>query len=631
MGKLWFVALLGTAYALGGVASVEVSGHTVASGVERYSGDVRFTADPRASVNRGIVDLDLAPADARGLVEYSANFYVLSPADPAKRNGTALVEISNRGGKALLQTFDFAKGSLAPLSGEDLGDRFLLDRGFTLVWIGWEFDVPDEPGLMRLRAPLALDHGKPVEGLVRSEWTGNDLMRTISLGDRSQIGYPVANPNDSANVMYVRDRVDGPRTMVPRSQWNFAGARHVTLEGGFTPGRIYEIVYRAKDSVVSGLGFAAVRDFVSYLKYAPRSAAQPLAGFSRRAIGFGISQDGRFLRTYLAQGFNLGENGRAVFDGVWAHVGGGGQGNFNARFAQPSRDGHPFFNVLYPVDVPPFTPDELLAPERAAHVAPKLFLSNGSYEYWGRCASLIHTTRDGKQDVPPGDGIRIYFFAGSQHGPGSMPPRTVSGAQYPASGNDYRTAMRALLVAMQNWIAEDREPPASMFPLISAHKAVPVSALEFPAIPRVHPPAHPRQAYRLDFSIEPPRLGEPYPVLVPQVDDDGNETSGIRMPEIAVPLATNTGWNFRDASIGASDELYSMVGAWLRFPRNQDERSRTGDPRESIAERYSNKDDYLRQIEDASRELARRGYLLDGDLAALRDRASREWDYATAK
>ncbi len=631
MGKLWFVALLGTAYALGGVASVEVSDHTVVAGVERYSGDVHFTADPHAAVNRGIVDLELAPADARGLVEYSANFYVLAPADPAKRNGAALVEISNRGGKALLQTFDFAKGSSAPLSGEDLGDRFLLDRGFTLVWIGWEFDVPDEPGLMRLRAPLALDHGKPVEGLVRSEWTGDDLVRTISLGDRSQVGYPVANPNDPANVMYVRDRVDGPRTKLPRSQWKFADARHVTLEGGFTPGRIYEVVYRAKDSVISGLGFAAVRDFVSYLKFAPRSAATPLAGFSRRTIGFGISQDGRFLRTYLTQGFNLGDNGRAVFDGVWAHVGGGGQGNFNARFAQPSRDGHPFFNVLYPVDVPPFTPDELLATERAAHVAPKLFLSNGSYEYWGRCASLIHTTRDGKQDAPPGDGIRIYFFAGSQHGPGAMPPRTISGARYPASGNDYRTAMRALLVAMQNWITADREPPASKFPLISAHKAVPVSALEFPAIPRVHPPAHPRLAYRLDFSIEPPRLGEPYPVLVPQVDDDGNETSGIRMPEIAVPLATNTGWNFRDASIGASDEVYSMVGAWLRFPRDRDERHRTGDPRESIAERYSNKDDYLRQIDDASRELARRGYLLDGDLAALRERASREWDYATAK
>ncbi len=631
MGKLWFVALLGTAGALGGVASVEVSDHTVVAGVERYSGDVHFTADPHAAVNRGIVDLDLAPVDARGLVEYSANFYVLAPADPAKRNGTALVEISNRGGKALLQTFDFAKGSRAPLSGDDLGDRFLLDRGFTLVWIGWEFDVPDEPGLMRLRAPLALEHGKPVEGLVRSEWTGDDMVRTISLGDRSQIGYPVADEHDASNVMYVRDRVDGPRTKLPRSQWKFTDSRHVTLEGGFTPGRIYEVVYRAKDSVISGLGFAAVRDFVSYLKYAPRSAATPLAGFSQRAIGFGISQDGRYLRTYLAQGFNLGENGHAVFDGVWAHVGGGGLGNFNARFAQPSRDGHPFFNVLYPVDVPPFTPDELLAPERAAHVAPKLFLSNGSYEYWGRCASLIHTTRDGKQDVPPGDGIRIYFFAGSQHGPGAMPPRTISGARYPSSGNDYRTAMRALLVAMQNWITVDREPPASRFPLISAHKAVPVSALEFPAIPRVHPPAHPRQAYRLDFSIEPPRLGEPYPVLVPQVDDDGNETSGIRMPEIAVPLATNTGWNFRDSSIGASDEVYSMVGAWLRFPRDQDERHRTGDPRQSIAERYSNKGDYLRQIDDASRQLARRGYLLDADLAALRERASLEWDYATAK
>ncbi len=631
MRKLWLVVLLAPVCGLGGVVSVAVTDHTVAGAVERFSGDVHFTADPHAAVNRGIVDLDLAPVNARGLVEYSANFYVLAPKDPATRNGTVLVEISNRGGKALLQTFDFAKGSRAPLSGDELGDRFLLDQGFTLVWIGWEFDVPDEAGLMRLRAPVVTDHGKPIDGLVRSEWTGDDLVHTISLGDRTQVGYPVADPDDRANALYVRDRVDGPRTLMPRSAWTFADPRHVTLAGGFIPGRIYEVVYRAGGPVVTGLGFAAVRDFVSYLKYAPSSASTPLAGFSRRAIGFGISQDGRFLRTYLAQGFNLGENGRAVFDGVWAHVGGAGQGSFNARFAQPSRDGHPFFNVLYPVDVPPFTPDELLRPERTAKVAPKLFLSNGSYEYWGRCASLIHTTRDGAQDVLPGPGIRIYFFAGSQHGPGAMPPRSVSGARYPASGNDYRASMRALLVAMQGWITEDREPPASKFPLISAHQAVPVQALEFPAIPGVHPPAHPRLAYRLDFSVEPPRLGDPYPVRVPQVDDDGNETSGIRMPEIAVPLATNTGWNFRDASIGASDEVYSMVGAWLRFPRDRDERHRANDPRESIAERYSNKDDYLGQILDAASELARRGYLLDGDVAALRGRASAEWDYATAK
>ncbi len=626
MRKLAIASALLPVCVFGRVVSVEVSDRTTAGSVERIAGAVRFAVDPSAKVNRGIVDLGLAPVNARGLVEFSANFYVLAP---KAANGVALVEISNRGGKALLQTFDFAKSSLAPLAGDDLGDRFLLDRGFTLVWIGWEFDIPNEPGLMRLQAPVASDHGKPIAGLVRSEWTGDRLVKTISLGDRTQTGYPVAGPDDPANALYVRDRADGPRTLLPRAAWTFADPLHVTLAGGFTPGRIYEVVYRARNPVVAGLGFAAVRDFVTYLKYG--APAAPLAHSSRRAIGFGISQDGRFLRTFLAQGFNLGEDGRMVFDGVWAHVGGAGQGSFNARFAQPSRDGHPFFNVLYPVDVPPFTPDELLAPERAASVAPKLFLSNGSYEYWGRCASLIHTTRDGAQDVVPGPGIRIYFFAGSQHGPGAMPPRKVAGARYPTSGNDYRASMRALLVAMQAWIAEDREPPASKFPLISAHQAVKAAAVEFPSIPGVARPERPRQAWRLDFSVEPPNIGAPYPVRVPQVDDDGNETSGIRMPEVAVPLATNTGWNLRDVSIGAPGEMYSMAGAWLRFPRDRDERHRTADPRESIAERYSNKDDYLDRIADAASDLAHRGYLLDSDLAMLRARAASEWDYATAK
>ena len=315
-----------------------------------------------------------------------------------------------------------------------------------------------------------------------------------------------------------------------------------------------------------------------------------------------------------------------MFDGVWAAVAGAGQGSFNARFAQPSRDGHPFLNVLYPVDVPPFTEDGLLAKSRAANVVPKIFFTNGSYEYWGRAASLIHTSEDGKQDVAPSKDTRIYFFAGSQHGAGSIPPRHAE-AQNPGGVNDYRASMRALLVAMQAWLKDGKEPPASQYPQIGKDQLVAVSALAFPKIPGVAIPQHKREAYRLDFSVEPPRTGTPFPTLVPQVDQDGNETSGIKMPEIAVPLASYTGWNLRSAAIGASEELYSMTGSWMAFPVNRAEREKRKDPRISIEERYKNKDDYLERIAAAAEKLASEGYLLEEDVPMLRERAAKEWDY----
>ncbi len=607
------------------VAGVSVEERSPAlNGYEREIGIVRFAVDPRARANRGIVDLALAPKNAQGKVEFTANFYVLKPAGGTKANGTALVEISNRGGKGLLQTFDFGKGSPDPRTAEEFGDGFLMKRGFTLVWIGWEFDVPDQAGMMRLNAPVATQNGKTITGIVRAEWTGDKPVTTIPLGDRVQIGYAVADEADAANRMYVRDRVDGPRTEIARSAWSFAGSRHVRMDAGFQPGRIYEIVYRAKDPVVAGLGFAAIRDFVSYLKSGGAGVVDN--GAVKRAIGFGISQDGRFLRTYLQQGFNTGEDGKKVFDGVWAHVGGAGLGSFNERFAQPSRDGHPFLNVLYPVDVPPFTPEELLEKERAAGTAPKLFLSNGAYEYWGRCASLIHTTRDGKKDVPPGDGTRIYFFAGAQHGPGSMPPREVAGAANRTSANDYRPGMRALLAAMEAWLETGAEPPPSRYPSIATGDAVALADLKFPSIPGVAKPTRKREAYRLDFGGEPPKIGSPYPTLVPQVDEDGNDRSGIRLPEIAAPLATNTGWNLRTSAIGGEGELYSMAGSWIPFARTKAGREKTGDPRRSVEERYRSREDYLGRIDAAAQALVREGYLLEQDIAMIKERAAREWD-----
>ena len=302
----------------GAVTSVEVVERSDYKGgpYERIVAKIHFAVDPKLPANRIIADIDLAPRNEQGLVEFSADLDVLKPRDSAKGNGTALVEISNRGGRGLLGTFD-------------LGDDFLLDRGFTLVWVGWEFDVPPTKDLLRLYAPVATNNGQPIFGLVRSEWEGDKRVTTIPLGDRAQIGYAVADQNNPQNRMLVRDTVDGERRTIARDKWKFADATHVTMPDGFEPGKIYEVIYQAKDPVVVGLGPAAIRDTVSFLKHGGvETLLADQHHYIKRALGFGVSQSGRFLRTFLYDGFNQDEKNARVFDGVWAHVGGGGRGSF---------------------------------------------------------------------------------------------------------------------------------------------------------------------------------------------------------------------------------------------------------------------------------------------------------------
>jgi hypothetical protein len=597
---------------------------------ERVVARAYFTVDPKLAANAGIADIALAPRNEDGLVEFSSDIYILKPRDPAKGNGSALVEISNRGGKALLSTFDLAQTANDPSTPEELGDAFLLKQGFTLVWIGWEFDVPpSDAAAMHLYAPVATDHGTTITGLVRSEWTGDKPVKTISLGDRSLPGYPAVDLAEPGARMFVRDTVAGQRTLIPREQWQFQDANHITLSGaGFAPGRIYEVIYTAKDPVVGGLGLAAIRDFVSFLRYqGPETLLGDQTTNVKHALGFGISQSGRFLREFLYEGFNADEQGRPVFDGVWAHVAGAGRGQtFNMRFGQPSRDGHPFLNVLYPVDLPPYNDEGLLKKARASKTLPKIFWTNGSYEYWGRCASLIHTSEDGRADAPPSANTRIYFIAGTQHGPGHLPPPSPP-VRYTPNINDQRFALRALLVDMSAWLGAGREPPASRYPLIANHQLVPAHGVGFPKMRDVRPPDSKREAWRIDFSTEPPRLDNSYPTLVPAVDIDGNETAGLLLPAIQIPLGTYTGWNLRDRSIGAADEMYSMIGSFLRFPMNDAERENNYDPRRTIGQRYSSKRDYLEKVTRAAEQLVSERLLLDEDLTAVRDRAARTWDY----
>ena len=615
---------------------------------ERILARAYFAVDPKLPANRIISDIDLAPRNDQGQVEFSADLCLLKPRDPKTGNGTILFEVSNRGRKGMLGMFNLAESSLDPQAPAHFGDSLLLEQGFTLAWLGWQFDVPRQPQLLRLYAPAAAG----VTGLVRSEFVPDRKTQSFSLGDRTMMAYPVANPDAPGFTLRVRDRVEGARRAIPRSRWRFSADRtQVQMEAGFEPGKIYEIVYQAQDPVLVGLGPAAVRDLISFLKYggAPEQGHVLLADQSRylkRAIGFGTSQSGRFLRTFLYYGFNQDEKSRRVFDGIMAHVAGGGRGSFNHRFAQPSRDGHPFMNMFYPTDIFPFTDleqtdsetgltDGLLRVGRVPDL-PKIFYTNSSYEYYGRAASLIHTSVDGQRDAPLAPGTRIYLFAGSQHGPAAFPP-SRSGTQNRVNPNDFRWSMRALLLAMNRWLAEGKEPPASQYPKIAEGQLAPLAEVRFPKIPGVAFPTLIHKAYRVDYgpqfrtrgivSLEPPKLGKAFPMLLPQVDADGNETAGIRLPEIAVPLATYTGWNLRDPSLGAPDELFSMAGSWLPFSRTKVERQNHRDPRPSIEERYPSREDYLKRISAAARDLTQRGYLLEQDLPQIIERAGRQWDY----
>jgi len=619
---------------------------------ERLTGSVELELDPAHPANAGIVDLDHAPRNARGRVEASADFMVLRPRQRPARGSTALLEVSNRGGKAVLPYFDGAAWSVNPTTDEDFGDRLLMRLGLTIIWVGWQFDVPHEPRLLRLHAPVATEGGRRIEGLVRSDWTIDQPATRVPLGHRGHVPYPVADPRHPDNVLSVRDAPLGPRRIVPRDRWDFAreggdvvtpDPTHIDLGGGFQPGKIYELVYLARDPPVVGLGLAAVRDFLSWARHDRRSEF-PVT----KAIAVGVSQSGRFLRHFVYQGFNTDERGRKVFDGMLVHTAGAGRGSFNHRFAQPSRDAHRFSAFFYPTDLFPFTGRAQIDPETGAEDGlwaryrdrpghePRVFFTNTGYEYWGRAASLTHTSVDGRADVAPLPHERIYHLAGGQHFVGQFPPSEREGLAYRGNPLDFLVTLRALLVRLVEWIADDHEPPASVYPTLADGTLVPIAQLKFPRIAGVKPPGVIHDAYRVDYgprwaagiiTREPPTVGKPFPALVPQVDESGNEVGGLRGVELLAPLATYAPWHLRGGSGTDAGELTDFLGTYIPLPRTEDERQRTGDERPSIARRYAGRQAYLDTAARAADGLVRAGFLLAEDRPRVLARAAQHWDW----
>lgn len=627
-----------------------------AGAYERIIGRVYFSLPVASPRNRQIVDLANAVNLKDGEVEFSADFVAVRPKDAKRGNGSMLLQVPNRGHASRMTYVEGGDNDLA----SDDGDAWLLRRGFTVVSLGWQWDASG-PGATRLYAPVAQQDGRTISGLLRGDLMLSEAMPDIPLGHviGGRIGgseYPVSDPHDPRNTLTVRDSRNGPRRVIPASEWQFAhlvdgklvsSDRFIHLVGGFQPGKIYEYVYVAADPVVAGLGFAAFRDFASYVKHAPDVIAPAV-----RVYGQGSSQTGRFLRDFLYEGFNADEEGRIALDGVLVNIAGAGRGSFNVRFAQPSRDAQPTSSIFFPTDLFPFTdlPERdpitgevggLLDRATADKVVPKIFFLSTSYEYWGRAAALIHTSANGKRDVSLSDHVRIYHFTGLQHGGGPFPPQKGSGdlfGQQRQSTLTQRYLGRAMICNMDAWVRDNTPPPASSYPRIDDGTLVPLDKYAFPRIPGVGMPHEANEAWRLDFgpnwrqgflTIQPPQVGEPFPVLVPQVDVDGNERDGVRLPEITVPLATYASWNLRDPSIGAPDQRVAFQGSYLPFPRNAAEREKTGDPRKSIAERYANADDYETRYKSAVDELIKKRFILPEDRADVLKRGEQEWADAT--
>jgi hypothetical protein len=600
------------------------------SGYEKIVGTIHFAVDPKDPHNRLVVDLDKATVNASGRVEFSSDLYILKPKAP-RGNGAALVDILNRGNKMVLNGFNRG-GSPDPATENDLGDRFLMRFGYTLVWVGWEFDVPDRPMAMRIHVPIATDKGKAITGVVHGAWTANTTAKEFVVGDLAM--YDAVDPAGADSQLVACAAMHAHTCSgLRREMWRVKG-HTVTLDTGFVPGTTYRVSYRAANPPVAGLGFVAVRDTASWLKHQPDALA-PV----QYAYGFGSSQSGRFLRSFLYEGFNTDERGRQVFDAVFSHIAGASRINLNRRWATPvslgSYDATAFpFADAGLADPVSGAREGLLANRRVGEHAPKVFYTNTPVEYWGagRVAALAHTNPEGTADITLPENVRFYFIAGTQHSPSRFPPAVTTGQQEDNT-IDYWWTMRALLMAMHKWIKQGVAPPPSQYPRLEDGTLVPARAVAFPAIPGVASPRAVSAGARMANPLLAGGGGPatPLPLLVPQVDEDGNERAGIRLPEVAVPLATYTGWNFRQSAIGAPGELVPLLGSSILFPATRAVRAEAKDPRRSVEERYASRDAYLARVEQAVDALVLKGYLIYDDGPRILQRAGDQWDLVSGR
>jgi hypothetical protein len=597
---------------------------------ERVIAKAKGAVDPTDSANKGIALIDKAPRNANGKVEYATDIFILRPTDFARGNGRILYEVNNRGRKMLFGNIaDGPQGVNDPKTADDVGNGFPLRRGYTIVWSGWDPDAPRANMGLALSAPVATDNGQPITTTVRDEFCSGTRGGALEV---FKLSYEANTLEQPRARLTVRERADDEPHELPLNQWSFIDARSIKLSDGTKPkpGYLYEFHYEAKNPKVLGLGFAATRDVISFLRYDKGGLAatgRPIT----HALAIGFSQAGRYLRNHISEGFNRDEQGRKVFDGIHSHIAGIGRIFFNTPFGQPARTGTQHEDHDFPENEFPFSTATLADPLtgkkgslfRADSSDPKLIETNTSTEYWQKGASLLHTDPLGKQDMALPDNSRVYMIAGTQHG-GRAGATTDAGPNInPRNPHNPMPAVRALLVALDEWVVSGKEPPPSRVPTLAAGTLVEPDKTGFPAVPgatvvtvtnRVTPPG--------DW-VHPKRADKAYRTLVCKVDADGNEAAGVRLPDIAVPLATYTGWNEYKPPY-PKGELADRDGSCLPFAIDKATGQAAGDPRPSIAERYKSGADYVSKVQAVVADLQKDRLLLAEDAERYLERARRE-------
>ncbi|MEB2782346.1 alpha/beta hydrolase domain-containing protein [Algoriphagus sp. C2-6-M1] len=624
---------------------------------EKIRGTIHYEVDPEKPASAAIVDLEFAPKNVRGMVEFSGDFMLLIPLDMSKANGRLVYEVNNRG-----RIFTFASlngGQLTnnPQTLEQAGDGFLLHQGYSLLFSGWNWDVTEGDDRFQFEVPYAKDGEQSIRQKIAAEIVNNmslKALQTMPLAKQSR-GYPSANyPNNNRDVLTVRDTPEGKRTIIPNDQWSYSSQKgdeifvdslSLYFKNGFQPGEIYELIYEVKNPKVAGLGFAAVRDILSFFKYEYEDAF----GFHNPLIAetelgkelaikytyvFGYSQPARFIAHMLMQGFHVDEKERMVFDGARIHVAGGGKGGFNSRFVQTTHHPLDLQGNYMPADYPPFNfladddlgsggENDVLAVAKKLGKMPKILITNSALEYWNRSASLVHTTIDGSKDASVHKNVRIYLINGAPHGP--TPRRYLEVAQHSLSIIDSGPLLRSFLIMMDDWVTKEIEPADSRYPRIDRDELITAAEHKqlMPAIPGMRHPGRNFQPPICDYGPEfwnkgimsniPPVVIGHYPTLVPAVDKDGNGIGGIRLPDITVPLGTYQGFNPRRNEANAPNYMTSFFGSFWPLASTQAERESSGDSRLSLEERYDGKESYVKNVIIETNKLLGDGLLTQED------------------
>ena len=604
----------------------------------RISGLVHFTLDPNDPANAAVTDIQLAPLNADGLVEYAADFRLLVPsADIA--NGGLLYNVNNRGNSRVPPEVSLQH----PLSG----------KGFTYLISGWINEIAPRPGRLRLHAPVVGIGDAPVTGEVRYEVSVENAADSVNIAGGGHLAYAPTEAGLANARLTQRLYQEDPRIPVSRADFDLQVnevADHnqvevlLSVDGGLQPGYLYELIYEARDPVLAGAGLAGIRDLVSLLRYADTDS-ELLADLDlaeiEHTVAWGISQSGRLLRQFVYDGFNSDLQGRQVFDGVIPVIAGGGYGMFNNRFAMPTRTNGHHSNYLYPNDLFPFTygestdpytgrRDGVLSKARADGTVPRIMHIQTTNEYWLRAGSLPHTNPQGTADARIPEEVRFYTIGGSQHGSRDGVVREASRGQLPDNPNRWSPISESLIVAMYDWVAEGVEPPASRYPRIADGTLVPshidgeinsrawqpLAGINHPG--SMYQPQHTGYGDRWDseriIDTHPEYSDHAYGALVPAVDADNNDLaeSTVLPPLTSVPLGTFVPWNLRAPSNGAEASLARLTGGYIPFAENPAAAQQQQDPRSTLESLYRSADDYLSRYEQATDELIEQGFLLPG-------------------